>query len=412
MYCNLSLCSQLLPSENCDCSSTTRNGDFGASRWESLKDVVDLVCTRKTESNHENSVGLIKMTYSQSEICLHLTSEKRWLTTLTDVKRSYGRGSIDISEAIHKARLALKHKRNERQTKRIVLVICSPVENPEKELVRAAATLKKNKYSLDIICFGVPENHPSKTVEKLRKMVNKCNNRNADNCAFVDIYDENGGKLRDQVMATPVIYGHGQAAPQPQAQEAPLQAPQLDEFGLELNLRETDPELYQALRLSYELSRQEAENKAAEAAAETEAQPEDVEMEDGANDNNNNNINENNTENNEPAPIVAAENSEPMDEEDEEEDDEEEELRKALQMSLEEEDEESMDENDLEAALALSMQDEEEPEVTPKKKVEDNEEDDDAAFLAELISELPGVETEDLDLDDLLGNDEENGDKK
>lgn len=72
-----------------------------------------------------------------------------------------------MDQSIRKARLALKHKRNPKQTRRIVVIVASPVrevcvfciffidhvffseiETDQKSLVRVAKDLKKNKLAV------------------------------------------------------------------------------------------------------------------------------------------------------------------------------------------------------------------------------------------------------------------------
>lgn len=319
------------------------------------------------------------MKYDKTEIQLHLTEERRWNSALAKVKLSHGSGSIALDIAIRKARLALKHKRNPKQTRRIIAIVCSPILTEPKPLIKVAKELKKNKLSLDIICYGLPEDHESKTVEKLRDMVKACNR--TDNCNFLHLEDESQISLSDALMGSPIAYGFGNQ-PQPAAAQAPAAnaapvPPGME--GIDID-PQTDPELYHAIRLSMEQARQEAANRepeepqvSAEQNSEEPAVP-DAEME--------------NTEQpaaQESAPIIEAPVQEvpspaPDQEEMEEDDDDDDELAAAI-------------------ALSLAMEEEEEPAAQPAPDAQEQEQEE---FLADLLDDLPGVEKDELDINEIM----------
>jgi len=359
-----------------------------------MKTAVDLICTRKRESNVENSVGLISMKYSGPEISLHLTEERRWNSALAKIELSHGRGSIDITESIRKARLALKHKRNSKQEKRIIVIVCSPITTDVKTLMRTAKDLKKNGLSLDIICFGVPEGHETETVKNLRDMVAKCNK--ADSSHFVHLAEEtHNNALQDVIVSSAIIQGFQQNIPvQAQQNQAPAgAAPAGGEHiegmpeGIDPN---TDPELYHAIRMSLEMARQQVENEA-ENPENADANGGDAEMQ--------------NAEAQAPAPPqpaapVASSGGDTMDA-----DDEDDELAAAIAMSMQEEDGDDIDPDDLQAALALSMQDDDNAAaVEPQQNQENNEEDEDKDFLANLMAEMPGVDADEIDIEAIMEN--------
>jgi len=341
-----------------------------------MKTAVDTIASQKHESNVENSVGLIALKYSGPEIILHLTEERRWNSEMAKVKLSHGRGTIPLHDAIKKARLALKHRRNIKQEKKIVAIVCSPVDAPIKTLRKVGKDLKKNGLTLDIICFGVPEDEPTNTVEKLKSMVEAC--CSADNCHFLHVPDENTTTLQNAVRSSPIYNGPGfipAAANQQDA--APVAAAGNDGAAMDPN---EDPELQWALRLSMEQYRAEAEaqntGEQSEAAPEQKAEPEaeapaDAEME-------------------------------------EVEEDEDEDLRKALAMSMADDD----DEDELAKALQLSMQDDaDDTPAAPANNAQNDEPDEERAFLVDLMAELPGVEPEEVDYEALLNDMEEETDK-
>jgi 26S proteasome regulatory subunit N10 len=45
-----------------DNSEWSRNGDFAPSRWDSQQDAANIICEAKTQSNPENTLGV--MTYA------------------------------------------------------------------------------------------------------------------------------------------------------------------------------------------------------------------------------------------------------------------------------------------------------------------------------------------------------------
>jgi len=363
-----------------------------------MKTAVDLICSRKREANVENSVGLISMKYSGPEISLHLTEERRWNSALAKIDLSHGRGSIDITEAIRKARLALKHKRNSKQEKKIVVLVCSPVTTEVKTMMRTAKDLKKNGLSLDIICFGVPEGHPTETVKKLRDMVAACNK--ADSSHFVHLAEEtHTNALTDVIVSSAIIQGFAPIPVQNQ-QQAPQAAADAEHIegmpeGIDPN---TDPELYHAIRLSIEMHRQQIETDAAD---QNEASGGDAEME--------------NAEavqapaSSDPAPVATSGADSGMDAE---EDDDE--LARAIAMSMQEEEAAEVDAEDLAAALAMSMQVKDDNPAAPAETQENNG-DDDREFLANLMAEMPGVDADEIDIEAIMQsiNDEpEEKDKK
>merc|ERR1719499_2875692 len=319
-----------------DCSSYCRNGDFRGSRWTTMKNAVDLICTRKMESNVENSVGLISMKYSGPEISLHLTEERRWNSTLAKTDLSHGRGSIEIHEAIRKARLALKHKRNPKQGKKIIVIVCSPITTEPRTLTRMAKDLKKNGLAMDIICFGVPEEEETNTVTKLRDMIEAC--KSGDNCHFVHLPSDKDITLEDAIKSSPIIHGGFNNIP-PAAAAAPAAAggdaapAAIDgmDIGIDPNV---DPELYHAIRLSLEEQRQEME-----AAAQNDGGDNanaDVEMENAAPDAQAPAQSEAQPASNpEPAPAATGEDDEEIDED---------QLREAMRMSMQEDEEEKPEE--------------------------------------------------------------------
>ncbi|KFV68022.1 26S proteasome non-ATPase regulatory subunit 4, partial [Dryobates pubescens] len=64
------------------------------------------------------------------------------------------KGKITFCTGIRVAHLALKHRQGKNHKMRIIAFVGSPVEDHEKDLVKLAKRLKKEKVNVDIINFG------------------------------------------------------------------------------------------------------------------------------------------------------------------------------------------------------------------------------------------------------------------
>uniref|UniRef100_A0A8C0F3T9 Proteasome 26S subunit, non-ATPase 4 n=1 Tax=Bubo bubo TaxID=30461 RepID=A0A8C0F3T9_BUBBB len=128
-----------------------RNGDFLPTRLQAQQDAVNIVCHSKTRSNPENNVGLITLA-NNCEVLTTLTPDTgRILSKLHTVQP---KGKITFCTGIRVAHLALKHRQGKNHKMRIIAFVGSPVEDNEKDLVKLAKRLKKEKVNVDIINFG------------------------------------------------------------------------------------------------------------------------------------------------------------------------------------------------------------------------------------------------------------------
>uniref|UniRef100_A0A3Q3EJT9 26S proteasome non-ATPase regulatory subunit 4 n=1 Tax=Labrus bergylta TaxID=56723 RepID=A0A3Q3EJT9_9LABR len=153
-----------------DNSEYMRNGDFLPTRLQAQQDAVNIVCHSKTRSNPENNVGLITMA-NNCEVLTTLTPDTgRILSKLHAVQP---RGNISFCTGIRVAHLALKHRQGKNHKLRIIAFVGSPVEDNEKELVKMAKRLKKEKVNVDIINFGEEEMN----TEKLTAFINTMNGK-------------------------------------------------------------------------------------------------------------------------------------------------------------------------------------------------------------------------------------------
>ena len=134
-----------------DTSEYMRNGDFIPSRLQAQQDAVSLVCHAKLRSNPENNVALLTLGGHPQVLTTLTTDVGRLLSKLHQVQTT---GEMNFITGIKTAHLALKHRQGKNHKMRIVAFVGSPVSTDEKELVRVAKKLKKEKVNVDIVNFG------------------------------------------------------------------------------------------------------------------------------------------------------------------------------------------------------------------------------------------------------------------
>ncbi|XP_028832667.1 26S proteasome non-ATPase regulatory subunit 4-like isoform X1 [Denticeps clupeoides] len=229
-----------------DNSEYMRNGDFLPTRLQAQQDAVNIVCHSRTRSNPENNVGLITLA-NNCEVLTTLTPDTgRILSKLHTVQP---RGTINFCTGIRVAHLALKHRQGKNHKMRIIAFIGSPVEDNEKDLVKMAKRLKKEKVSIDIISFGEEELN----TEKLTAFVSTLNGKEGTGSHLVTVPP--GPSLADALLSSPILAGDASSVMGAGASEY--------EFGIDPN---ADPELALALRVSMEEQRQRQEEEARRAA--------------------------------------------------------------------------------------------------------------------------------------------------
>lgn len=227
-----------------DNSDYMRNGDFLPTRLQAQQDAVNLVCHSKTRSNPENNVGLL--TLANVEVLATLTSDVGRI--MSKLHRVQPNGNINLLTGIRIAHLALKHRQGKNHKMRIVVFVGSPVELDEKELVKLAKRLKKEKVNCDVVSFGEDaENNPLLTT-----FVNTLNGKDSNTGGSHLVSVPAGGcvVLSEALISSPLIGGDG-AGPSGSGL-SPF------EFGVDPN---EDPELALALRVSMEEQRQRQEEE-------------------------------------------------------------------------------------------------------------------------------------------------------
>lgn len=230
-----------------DNSEYMRNGDFIPSRLQAQQDAVSLVCHAKLRSNPENNVALLTLG-GQPEVLSTLTTDVgRLLSKLHAVSIL---GDINFLNGIRIAHLALKHRQGKNHKMRIVCFVGSPVENDDKELVKIAKKLKKEKVNVDVINFG----EEVVNTEKLSAFIKVLEGTGSH---MVTV--PSGNLLSDALFSSPVIVGEDGAG------AAGLGGASGFEFGIDPN---EDPELALALRVSMEEQRQRQDEETRQSAAE------------------------------------------------------------------------------------------------------------------------------------------------
>eukprot|EP00064_Thunnus_orientalis_P009380 superscaffoldBa00001185_g9404 len=222
------------------------------AQFGTLEESIGLVC----RLDHDRQCQLIAFdlgSVSQSKI----SDNCEVLTTLTpDTGRILSklhavqpRGKICFCTGIRVAHLALKHRQGKNHKMRIIAFVGSPVEDNEKDLVKLAKRLKKEKVNVDIINFGEEELN----TEKLTAFINTLNGKEGTGSHLVTVPP--GPSLADALLSSPILAGEGGSMG--------LGASDF-EFGVDPS---ADPELALALRVSMEEQRQRQEEEARRAAA-------------------------------------------------------------------------------------------------------------------------------------------------
>ncbi|KAJ2995184.1 hypothetical protein HDV02_001010 [Globomyces sp. JEL0801] len=210
-----------------------RNGDYMPSRIEAQHDAVTFLFNAKTQSNAENTVGLISMAGKSPNVLVTLTSDiGKILTSLHHVQIN---GNVQLNTGVQIAQLVLKHRQNKNQRQRIIVFVGSPIKEDEKTLVKLGKKLKKNNVAVDVVNFGEEEENQS----KLTAFIEAVNN--ADNSHLVTI-PPGPHLLSDILLTSPIIQGEDGPPPG-------FGTGGNFEFGVDPSL---DPELAMALRMSME----------------------------------------------------------------------------------------------------------------------------------------------------------------
>ena len=211
-----------------------RNGDFIPSRLQSQQEAATLVVHTKLRSNPENNVGLLSIGGKPQVLTTLTTDVGKLLTKMHGVQTE---GEISFLNGIRIAHLALKHRQGKNHKMRIVVFVGSPVESDEKELVKLAKKLKKEKVSVDVVNFG----EEVLNTEKLSTFITTL-----DSTSSHMVTVPSGSMLSEALITSPIIVGEDGVGPSGMGNVSGF------EFGFDPN---EDPELAMALRVSMEEQR-------------------------------------------------------------------------------------------------------------------------------------------------------------
>ncbi|KAJ4771600.1 26S proteasome non-ATPase regulatory subunit 4 [Rhynchospora pubera] len=243
-----------------DNSEWMRNGDYSPNRFQAQCDAVNLICGAKTQSNPENTVGVMTMAGKGVRVLVTPTSDLgKILACMHGLEIG---GESNLTAAIQVAQLALKHRQNKRQQQRIIVFVGSPIKYDKKILESLGKKLKKNNVALDIVDFG--ESDDGKP-EKLESMVSAVNNSDSSHIVHIP---PGQNALSDVLISTPIFTGEeGGSGFAAAAAAAAATAGSMGgfDFGVDPNV---DPELALALRVSMEEERARQEAAAKKAAEE------------------------------------------------------------------------------------------------------------------------------------------------
>jgi len=234
-----------------DNSEFSRNGDFTPSRLGAQQDVLQTISRAKMRQNPENNVGLLAVGGNKPRLVNTLTPDTNNL--LTGFATITHEGELNnFSTSLRIAHLALKHRTSKNYRQRIVILVCSPLQEIEQELVKLAKKLKKENVNVDIVNFGEDECN----VELLAKFIETLNGKNNDpQCNLVNV--PAGGNLNDGVRRSRICGNDDNTG-------GAAGAGGMDDMGGEdwMDDPNMDPDLALALRVSLEESRARQQQEA------------------------------------------------------------------------------------------------------------------------------------------------------
>lgn len=120
------------------------------------------------------------------------------------------KGHARLGTAISVAMLALKHRANKNQRQRVVVLICSALDqkfgdknDTEKELIKLAKKCRKSNVSVDFVAFGDAQ-EDSKTREILEKFVEAVGGSSGEG-NHLAVIQPGTGLLSDSLITTPIV---------------------------------------------------------------------------------------------------------------------------------------------------------------------------------------------------------------
>lgn len=253
-----------------DNSEASRNGDYmcviwsrdlisiltniSPDRFKAQTEAVSLIFNAKTSSNPESAVGLMSMAGTGPTVLN--TPTTNFGAILSGLHETKIKGHSRLGTAISVAMLALRHRANKAQRQRVVVLLCSEIDqkfgdpnDTEKELVKLAKKCKKNNVSVDFVAFG--DATESETRSILEKFVEAVGGSSGEG-NYLAVIPPGPGLLSDSLITTPIVNmggDAGQGAGGMEGLETGGGSGGEFSFGVDEN---ADPELAMALRMSME----------------------------------------------------------------------------------------------------------------------------------------------------------------
>ncbi|CRK45698.1 hypothetical protein BN1723_001041 [Verticillium longisporum] len=187
-----------------DNSESSRNGDYQPTRFDSQADAANVIFQTITNSNPESSVGLMSMGGKGPEVLVTLTTEQGKILEGLHRTKNKIKGSSHLATGIQVAGLALKHRQNKSQRQRIIVFVCSPIEEEEKKLVQLAKKMKKGNVSVDFVLFGAHDD--DETQQKLQAFNE---NVKGGEGSHLVVIPPSAKLLSDQLISSPILLGEG-----------------------------------------------------------------------------------------------------------------------------------------------------------------------------------------------------------
>lgn len=232
-----------------DNSEWMRNGDYGLSRIDSQNDAANMISKERTDSNPENTVGVLSMAGQGVELLVSPTEDISKILACFS-KLTLG-GKSDFGSSVQIAQLALKHRKNKNGGQRIIAFVGSPIIETAVELAKIGKLLKKNNIAVDIITVGELECN----LDKLTEFINAVNS--GENSHLINVPP--GVSPTDAILTSPIMQDSPYAGAYG-ARGGSSGGGMGDDFGgIDASL---DPELAMAIRVSTEEARAQEEARA------------------------------------------------------------------------------------------------------------------------------------------------------
>ncbi|KAF9869786.1 26s proteasome regulatory subunit s5a [Colletotrichum karsti] len=239
-----------------DNSESSRNGDYQPTRFDAQADAVNVVFQTITNGNPESSVGLMSMGDKSPEVLVTLTTDQGKILDGLHRTKTKIKGSSHLATGIQVAGLALKHRQNKSQRQRIIVFVCSPIEEEEKKLVQLAKKMKKGNVSVDFVLFGdLDDDDTQKKLQAFNESV-----KGGEGSHLV-VIPPSSKLLSDQLISSPILLGEAAGGSGGGGMESG--GGNFGEFDFDPAM---DPELALALRMSMEDEKARQEKKAREEA--------------------------------------------------------------------------------------------------------------------------------------------------